>query len=89
VEGAELLALRGFGDRLRGETAPTVICEVTDSFLKQLGSSARELYAYMELQGYKFIYDCHNRRLSRLDVRREPDSLFQRNVLFAKAPLKF
>lgn len=52
VEGAELLALHGM-ERLLGSCPDLeVLCEVTDSFLKELGGSERELLRYLSEVGY-------------------------------------
>jgi FkbM family methyltransferase len=52
VEGAEVLVLRGMERLLRDATGLSVICEVCDSYLRELGFSAVELIAYMESLGY-------------------------------------
>jgi hypothetical protein len=89
IEGAEMLALKGLHRQLSSEAAPIILCEVTDSFLKELGSSARDLYRYMESSGYAYAYDCHNRKMTLLSPQ-DPDSdTFQRNVVFSKTPLSF
>ena len=82
IEGAELLALRGFTDHLRQPDAPLLLCEVTDSFLKTMGASARALYAFMADFGYR-PYRLQRRKLLPVDVAWAADQ-FQLNVLFAK-----
>lgn len=52
VEGFELEALKGMRDSL-ARYAPVVICELTESFLRELGQSASELLAFMEALGYE------------------------------------
>jgi len=51
VEGAEMMALRGMKQLLE-RTHPYVILELTDKFLRDLGSCAEELLIYMENAGY-------------------------------------
>jgi len=51
VEGYELEALKGMEHTLR-RCKPMVVCELTESFLRELGQSARELLAFMEGLGY-------------------------------------
>lgn len=82
IEGAELLALQGFTDCLRQADAPLLLCEVTDSFLKTMGESARGLYAFMAGFGYR-PYRLQRRVLLPVDVGWAADQ-FQLNVLFAK-----
>jgi FkbM family methyltransferase len=52
VEGFELFALRGMR-RTLAECQPTVVCELTDAFLRRHGSSAQELLQFMEGLGYR------------------------------------
>jgi FkbM family methyltransferase len=63
VEGADLHALRGFEQRLRSADAPFVMCEVADSFLRQMGGSSDELMALMAGCGYQ-AYFCTRGRLT-------------------------
>ncbi len=51
VEGAEMLALRGMKQLLE-KTRPYIILELTDSFLRDLGSSAEALISHMTSTGY-------------------------------------
>ena len=89
IEGAEMLALQGLSTHLHSEVAPVILCEVTDSFLKELGSSASDLYRYMESSGYAYAYDCHNRKMTLLPPQDSDTDTFQRNVVFSKTPLSF
>ena len=51
VEGAEMMALRGM-QKLLERTCPYIILELTDSFLRDLGSSADALVTHMTNAGY-------------------------------------
>lgn len=51
VEGFELEALKGMKNTLV-RFRPVVICELTDSFLREMGQSSRELIKFMEVLGY-------------------------------------
>lgn len=84
VEGAECQALEGLSGVLRRPDAPMVLCEVTDPFLRDLGSSAAELCDLMQGWGFTRVYDIHGRRLERIDPVRDLAGSFQTNVLFAK-----
>ncbi len=83
LEGAELLAIRGFTRHLADPTGPAVLCEVTDRFLRELGSDARQLLTLMSDLGY-LAYRFENRRLSPVSVAALEQS-GQLNVLFLKA----
>lgn len=83
IEGAEMLALRGFSEHIARNDAPAVLCEVTETFLKAMGSSALELYGFMSSFGYQ-PYRLRGRRLTLLSTE-EAKRQFQLNVLFAKA----
>lgn len=87
VEGAELLALRGLGKHLLGEQAPMIFCEVTDSFLRELGGSANELFSFMREQGYCHAYQFHKKQLIKIPFDLPTPPPFQINVLFAKSPV--
>ena len=50
IEGFEFKALRGMGNLL--DRIDCLACEVNDQFLKQCGSSAKELFLYMNDQGF-------------------------------------
>jgi len=54
IEGYELEALRGL-QRTLARFTPTVVCELTDRFLRDIGQDARQLLEYMEQFGYR----CH------------------------------
>jgi FkbM family methyltransferase len=86
VEGAELKVLRGFTDHLQTASVPFVLCEVTESFLRDLGDSSRELFSLMASLGYQpHLLD--NMRLTPFpndSVGGETDNI---NVLFAKIPI--
>lgn len=82
VEGAEFFALKGLEKILRLNNAPMVLCEVTDSFLRELGSSAKELYQFMLDCGYKHTYRSSNKSLNL--IRTVNLNVFQENILFTK-----
>jgi FkbM family methyltransferase len=53
IEGAEMLALRGALQLLRGPDAPRALfLEIHDSFLPSFGSSAEEVLAFVREAGY-------------------------------------
>lgn len=83
IEGAECLALKGAANMLSRADAPMVICEVTDSYLRELGSSALELLKLMEGYGFTKMYDVHNRSLKPINSQ-DIKHGFQTNVLFTK-----
>jgi FkbM family methyltransferase len=51
IEGYEFEALKGMRSTLE-RYGPTVLCELTESFLKEMGQGSRELVAFMEQLGY-------------------------------------
>ena len=53
VEGAELRALRGLEGLLVKDNAPDVLCEVTPSYLAQIGDSAEALCSWMSGLDYR------------------------------------
>jgi FkbM family methyltransferase len=55
VEGAEHLVLRGMSDILHTHH-PDVIIEMSDPFLRQMGSSSRDLYDFFRAHGYEKMY---------------------------------
>ncbi|MCM3563262.1 FkbM family methyltransferase [Hydrogenophaga intermedia] len=66
VEGAELLALSGASALLSGDDAPIVLCEVTDSFMREIYGNEDELFKFIEQYGCSYIYDIHNRKMKML-----------------------
>jgi FkbM family methyltransferase len=52
VEGAEMLVLRGM-TRLLEAQRPSIILELTDAFLRELGSSAAEAILFLKEHGYE------------------------------------
>lgn len=52
VEGFELEALKGM-QRTLTRCRPTIVCELTEKFLNELGQSSRELISFMESLGYR------------------------------------
>ena len=82
VEGAELRVLRGMEKLLQRDSGPYVLCEVTASYLKQVGDSAGELYALMDHFGYRaYLVKGHELQVLRKGALREND---QDSVLFTK-----
>lgn len=82
LEGAEMLALRGFERGLAG--GPDVLCELTDALLREVGGSAAELVAFMAERGY-LPY-----RVTARGLRREgPGAVWpgQASVLFSRRDL--
>jgi len=82
VEGAELLAIKGYVEYLKSDMAPSVLCEVTDAFLRELGGSSRELYSLMDDLGY-VAYRCTGRKIIPFN-RDELLRMEQANILFSK-----
>jgi FkbM family methyltransferase len=85
LEGAELMALRGFTDHLSSPEAPRILCEITDPYLRELGGSARELIELMEGYGYK-AYGCDHLIFQPLSSSQVIKAQ-QINVVFTKQPL--
>lgn len=54
VEGAEMLVARGM-ERLLQRDKPYLLIEVTDSFLRGLGSNKSELVAFFTVRGYQVL----------------------------------
>ncbi|WP_166831208.1 FkbM family methyltransferase [Thalassoroseus pseudoceratinae] len=52
IEGAEVQALHGMRRTLR-RWRPTIVLEVTDRFLREMGSNTQELFALMDELGYQ------------------------------------
>ncbi len=85
VEGADLHALRGGAERLRGADAPFVMCEVGDGMLRQMGASSAELMGLMAGLGYR-AYFCSRCRFTPA-APEEVAKLDSPNVVFSKVPL--
>jgi FkbM family methyltransferase len=77
VEGAEELALRGMEGRLRNDR-PDLVVEVTDSFLRQMGTTAVGLCGYLAELGYRG-YIIGAKGLAPVEPETLPE---QSNVLF-------
>jgi len=87
IEGAEMLALAGLVEHLSKQNAPIVLCEVNDSFLTDMGSSAEKLMAYMINLGYFNIYRFNKYKLSVFDGATTDYRTLQENIIFSKTPL--
>ena len=83
VEGAELKVLRGMEGLLKGEDAPHILCEVTASFLEEVGDSAGALYSLMEQLGYR-TFLIEGQKLHTLPIGQHQRS-GQDSVLFTKS----
>jgi FkbM family methyltransferase len=83
LEGAELLALRGFIQHLSSADGPLVLCEVTDRFLRELGGSARDLFSLMADYSYE-AYSCENLTLRPVSAN-NVDGVDEMNCLFVKS----
>ena len=59
IEGAEYRAFLGMEDILRRQL-PDILVEITDSFLKDMGSSASETYGFLRSIGYRMYYIAPN-----------------------------
>ena len=72
IEGAELFALRGASRSLE-QYRPTLLCEVTPSFMAGFDLSPRDLTAYLEGMGYSAYAYGRNEtpRMRRMDVASE------------------
>lgn len=61
VEGAEMKALQGMTEIIQRDH-PTMVIEVSDPWLKELGSSSAEVFDFLRLHGYKIFavgdHDC-------------------------------
>jgi FkbM family methyltransferase len=89
VEGADLHALRGGAERLRGPDAPLVMCEVADDMLRKMGASSAELMALMTDLGYQ-AYFCTRFSLtpaSAEEVAKQDTPLHSPNLVFSKVSL--
>jgi FkbM family methyltransferase len=84
VEGAEMAAIRGMSQCLRRDS-PHVILEVTDDYLRVMGTSADALAAHMLGLGYSMYRISHGPLIpirAANDLRKSPP---QFNALFTKA----
>ncbi|MCC7009105.1 MAG: FkbM family methyltransferase [Acidobacteria bacterium] len=83
VEGAEMEVLAGMAGCLRRDH-PDVIAEVTDEYLRALGSSARAMFDWMTAFGYRMFEIAHDGALRAIDgpddLERSPS---QFNALFS------
>jgi FkbM family methyltransferase len=82
AEGAEFLVLKGFIKHLEAGLVHHVLCEITDTFLKQLGSSSNELYAFMTGVGYE-AFSCERSRLTPITSQSVAQK-YQSNILFSQ-----
>jgi FkbM family methyltransferase len=73
IEGAEAAALSGLEGLLRRRRPPYIVVEVTDTFLRELGSSEEALLSFMEARGFSV------KRLNEPPVKglRQFDALFE------------
>ena len=85
VEGAELLVLNSFMEHLKAGLVAFVLCEVTESFLQEMGTSRAELLSLLSSLGYR-AYTCDHLTLTPLDLD-DPPREDQLNVLFSRGPL--
>lgn len=58
VEGYEMSALKGAKKLLGDKRIRKVIVEVTDAFLKEMGSSKNELYEFLASYDYRPLHEC-------------------------------
>lgn len=80
VEGAEVMVLRGAEKTLSAANAPSVLCEISEFSLRQLGSSKEELFGLMTRYGYEArIISPVRRSVASADV-----IYFQYDALFTK-----
>ena len=64
VEGAELLALQGFGEHLVAGNPPVVMIEAHNGTLKKMGSSRAEVLGLLRDVGYEMhLFDVATSRL--------------------------
>jgi FkbM family methyltransferase len=54
VEGAEMKVLKGMTETIQRDH-PTMVIEVSDTWLKELGSSSAEVFDFLRLHGYKIF----------------------------------
>jgi hypothetical protein len=72
---------------LQAKAAPLVLCEITEHYLQQLGSSGRDVYALMSEYGYRFAYDCQSDQLTELQNHERENPVGCRNILFSSQAL--
>jgi hypothetical protein len=82
VEGAELHVLKGFRRFLGTARAPSLLCEITRSFIERLGGTADELYGLLGMFGYRASL-CDRMQLAPAHVK-DLLSRDQVNALFTK-----
>ncbi|MES2070906.1 MAG: FkbM family methyltransferase [Pseudomonadota bacterium] len=87
IEGAEMLALRGMEKILQQPGKPIILCEVIDDILREMSSSAEELFSFLEAQDYKYVYLIGNKGLTRFNRAVDGLAGFQHNVVFSAVPL--
>ena len=72
VEGYEMSALQGAKTLLSEKRIKTLVVEVTDSFLKEMGSSKKELYEFLKSYGYRPLYECDEQQYDEVFVQTLP-----------------
>lgn len=82
VEGAELLVLRGIQNSFEVLGWPLILCEITDTWLRELGGSATELFGILVDQGYR-SHRCDNLCLTPIDLGSVGGGDDNYNVLFS------
>lgn len=83
VEGAEMAAIRGMTACLVRD-APDLILEVTDDYLRVMGSSADELVSHLRAQGYSMYRVAHERLVPIADSSALKSCPTQFNALFTR-----
>jgi len=87
VEGAEMAAIRGMTACLVRD-APDLILEVTDDYLRAMGSSAEELVSHLRGLGYSMYRIAHEQLVAIPDSAALKSCPTQFNALFTKKPGK-
>lgn len=54
VEGAEMKVLKGMAEIIQRDH-PTIVVEISDPWLKELGSSSTEVFEFLHIHGYKIL----------------------------------
>jgi hypothetical protein len=80
VEGAEVIALKGMQDLLSRPDGPSVVCEISEWSLAQLGYSKDAIFSIMSRCGYEAEIISPVRR----SVYSPESVYFQFDVLFTK-----